>query len=1479
MRHTIKRITALTLSFLLTFSVMSSASFVIASAADYYINFINASDKLITTIVENASIQAVGELPPGHAFDSAKPFEIVDQVGTDKGNLFQIEQDTTGKYYTITAKGGAADGTVNEDPSRIVSPKTYTLKPKLLANITDGLGAATLRLKNITPGASNVDSVRNVGIKVKSKNTISVTSPNSITLTVDAPETETTGPTFKRLAASDGTGNVFKPIAEAGVIPLQESYSRNGSTRTFGIRFGTDSNIYSFDISLNPGEYIQQGSTIELQYNLQEINALTLTVITPAMVLQNVSNAILASPTDPMVTDGKTPYVVTTDPLYSMRNTFNLLQRIALYNDTASTPKVTIGWEWSPTNLIDDTHKNVVNINKSPERIITAKLAPLLEDVAGKLVADPVYKLDKSFGGKTQLTLADIMVSGNPLAKPAVAINVLGTGSAPVLKPSYKTFYDPDNDRFVTSPLLGDKFPASMILETYGRASTADKPNEVVADLRFGKGYGRAEKVVITSSRPEVVDVLLDNSVLPYKFGDEILNKDPVSGSVAVKFAPKTFGKTDLVFTFFVFDSAGKLVESPQKIKTSFTVEDNTPLSYAELSKLDLVSDKLRNSTDNAIRSAYPQGKIGFGFTSANHTYEDIKLPNMVDELIVTPTRPDGKGVSDTIKYMITGLAPTNPTPKSGTVNTGDSFTIKEIPVGAIVTVSLTVTAQNGDEEMYILKVTRQSKSSDSRMGKFSITNKANEQLLPSFVSSQLVYNITVPYNTRWVKPVGVRADLWAQDPTYTPALENSIDTPGSGDWLRLRYPGDMQTANGGSFDGNSTTVLKSTIVAEDGTETTYTFNITRSDPSTNDLASLITVKGSDGKEIKFEDEVVFDKDKRDYSLRIPYSMVELAVEVTAEDVVAQDIRVQVADKPEEKKPANTQGKPVTFSGLGVANTPGSSTEKKFVIKVSVASEKGNTTNPPYTITVTRNAADNNSLLSNITLQDQDDAVIPAFSFNPMTILYTIPVSFKVETVKITPTARSPLARIEIDGIELDSYTTSHTISLRAGETKTVSVKVFPEDLTASPAYREYTLIFSRAHPSTDARLRSLKVDGGEEFEPVFEPSKTLYSVVIPEGKDSVTFTVVPNDSAASIMINGEGATSGKPSAPYTPIDAVTNVPIVVTAEDGKTTMTYTVKVTNRNLIPKSTNADLYSLTVNYGSMTPRFKPSITEYEVAVKDDTASVDIIPIPEIDGSTVEVLQGSKKIGDYSDNYSAAITDGENDFTIKVTAEEGKVTKSYSVIVYRKDEEKQGVYKPITSEIIDFTTTGEDVVVDISKYAIVSAEVFNTLKTEYPDKNIIFEGNDYSLTVRGKDIAKLIPHEQTFDLSLSFTSPLENEIWDVILSDTRNNRVDPLFVHFNHHGALPAPMTLTLTLGRQYRSMSATWNYYNEERERIDFYGGVKTNSRGTFSVKLTHMSTYIFSDHQIVGAENKSGDQGLVGGITGGGSKQNPNTGAD
>ena len=102
--------------------------------------------------------------------------------------------------------------------------------------------------------------------------------------------------------------------------------------------------------------------------------------------------------------------------------------------------------------------------------------------------------------------------------------------------------------------------------------------------------------------------------------------------------------------------------------------------------------------------------------------------------------------------------------------------------------------------------------------------------------------------------------------------------------------------------------------------------------------------------------------------------------------------------------------------------------------------------------------------------------------------------------------------------------------------------------------------------PSTVATLSNLTLSEGT-LSPVFAPGTGSYSAIVPNTSSSITVTPTLSDSSATITVNGTSVSSGSPSLPINLSLGANTITIVVTAQDGITTKTYTV-IVNRPALP-----------------------------------------------------------------------------------------------------------------------------------------------------------------------------------------------------------------------------------------------------------------------------------------------------------------------
>ncbi len=218
-------------------------------------------------------------------------------------------------------------------------------------------------------------------------------------------------------------------------------------------------------------------------------------------------------------------------------------------------------------------------------------------------------------------------------------------------------------------------------------------------------------------------------------------------------------------------------------------------------------------------------------------------------------------------------------------------------------------------------------------------------------------------------------------------------------------------------------------------------------------------------------------------------------------------------------------------------------------------------TSKTYTVTATRQGF-TDATLKALTVSDgtNDVALTPAFASDK--INYTASVEHGVSSVTVTPTDNESHATGTVDGTAVDSGTESSAVSLTAGDTTDILVVVSAEDTSVT---KTYTVSVTRAG-SSDATLSALTVSDGTTnvaLTPAFDSSKTAYTAEVAHSVSSVTVTPTVNESNATVAVNGSAVDSGTASQAISlTAGQSTDVNVVVTAQDGVTTRTYTIAVT-----------------------------------------------------------------------------------------------------------------------------------------------------------------------------------------------------------------------------------------------------------------------------------------------------------------------------
>ncbi|WP_258207028.1 cadherin-like beta sandwich domain-containing protein [Paenibacillus radicibacter] len=281
----------------------------------------------------------------------------------------------------------------------------------------------------------------------------------------------------------------------------------------------------------------------------------------------------------------------------------------------------------------------------------------------------------------------------------------------------------------------------------------------------------------------------------------------------------------------------------------------------------------------------------------------------------------------------------------------------------------------------------------------------------------------------------------------------------------------------------------------------------------------------------------------------------------------------------------------------------------------------------------------------------------PAFS--PSTTSYTATVPSSVSEIAVSAEALDKTSQVKVNGQAYPSGKKSINVPLHEGK-NTIQVDVIPLVGDAKP----YTITVNRqAALSKDATLSGLILSSGT-LSPEFVANKTEYTASVANAVSSVQVTATASDDNAELTIDGKSVERGKPSAAIALKEGSNTIPVIVTAEDGTTTKSYTIVVTRAAAL--NTDATLSGLALSSGTLSPEFVANKTEYTASVANAVSSVQVTATASDDNA--ELTIDGKSVERGKPSAAIALKEGSNTIPVIVTAEDGTTTKSYSIVITR-------------------------------------------------------------------------------------------------------------------------------------------------------------------------------------------------------------------
>ena len=367
---------------------------------------------------------------------------------------------------------------------------------------------------------------------------------------------------------------------------------------------------------------------------------------------------------------------------------------------------------------------------------------------------------------------------------------------------------------------------------------------------------------------------------------------------------------------------------------------------------------------------------------------------------------------------------------------------------------------------------------------------------------------------------------------SYTAQVANSVSqatvTPTVNDSrasyvIKLGGVTDVDGVVSLSLGSNVITIV---VTAEDDSTTrTYSVTVTRAEPSnpgqlsSDAKLSALTLSGIDFG--------TFDSTTTSYTARVANSVTETTVTPTVSHSGATYV--------------------IKLGGVTDADGVVPLDVGANVITIEVTAEDGNTAQT-YTVTVTRAAPPStDATLSDLTLSDIDFG-----TFAPTTTSYTAEVANSVSQTTVTPTVNNSGASYVI---KLDGVTDADGVIALGVGSNAITVEITAQD---GQTTRTYTVTVTRSTElSPDATLSALSlsdIDFG-----TFDPTTTSYRARVASETTETTVTPTVNHSAASYVIKLGGLTDTDGVVSLN--DGSNVITVDVTAEDGETTLTYTVTV------------------------------------------------------------------------------------------------------------------------------------------------------------------------------------------------------------------------------------------------------------------------------------------------------------------------------
>lgn len=295
-----------------------------------------------------------------------------------------------------------------------------------------------------------------------------------------------------------------------------------------------------------------------------------------------------------------------------------------------------------------------------------------------------------------------------------------------------------------------------------------------------------------------------------------------------------------------------------------------------------------------------------------------------------------------------------------------------------------------------------------------------------------------------------------------------------------------------------------------------------------------------------------------------------------------------------------------------------------------------------------------------------------SLTFNKLRVTFDnddpIPVNFEncdeYGVYRLDASAESKKAKIEM----FDSSNNAMSFKVNGSTNKTVNLVGGDNEIelsvTSGGYSKVYTLIISK---KGEAKLKSLVPSVGK-LSPSFNSETTDYTITVPTDTNSIAFTPTTVDNSSTIKVKNVTVASGKKSQDIKLDEGENKVSITVKTKDGDTTV-YNIVVTRTE---KFRSANLKSLKLSKGSISPSFNKEVYEYSVTVDNSVSSIAVTPVAE--DTSAEIRVNDKKVPSGATSQYISLDEGGN--VINITVEDTKGEKNTYVLMVTRKYSKNNV-----------------------------------------------------------------------------------------------------------------------------------------------------------------------------------------------------------